>query len=108
DREKMVQAGGMVAMAVRDNGEIKLPQIDAFGVDIVSKDIGIVAGVEQNALAAILDERGKPPVLLHRRGLAERVVKNRDLRRARLCERRQGAGRPAAQGSKSAQQQAQS
>src|SRR5262249_19851105 len=47
----------------------------------------------KNPLTAILDERGKSPILRHRRGLAEGVVKNRDLRGARFRVCRSGADR---------------
>src|SRR5262249_38337796 len=67
-----------------DDCEIQLLQVDTLGLDIVREDLRIIAGIEQDALAAILDQRGKPPIFLHRRGLAEGVVKNRDLPRARL------------------------
>ena len=74
----------MVAMAVRYNGKIELRQIDTLGSDIVCEDLRVVASVEQNTLAAILDKSRKSPVLRHRRGLAKGIVENRDLACARL------------------------
>src|SRR5262249_38713541 len=74
----------MVAVAMGDNCEIQLPQVDALGLDIVRENLRVVAGIKQDPLAAILDKRGKSPILRHRRGLAEGVVKNRDLRGARF------------------------
>src|SRR5205823_7135258 len=37
------------------------------------------AGIEEDSLAAVLDERREAPVLLHLRRLAERVVEDGDL-----------------------------
>src|SRR6516164_9394530 len=54
-----------------DNCEIQLPQVDALGLDIVRENLRVIAGIKQDALATILDERGKSPIFLHRRGLAE-------------------------------------
>jgi hypothetical protein len=75
----MIKPARMVPMAMRDNDEIELLEIDTLGFDIASEDLRIVAGVEQDALAAILDEGRKSPVLRHRRGLAEGIVENCDL-----------------------------
>src|SRR5215831_12774317 len=63
DLQKMIQSAGMIAMAMGDDGEVELREVDALGLHIVCKDFGIVAGVEQNALVAILYEGGKPPIL---------------------------------------------
>ena len=76
-----------------DDCEIQLLQVDTLGLDIMREDLRIIAGIEQDAPAAIFDQRGKPPVFLHRRGLAEGVVKNRDLPRARLSVGRRSANR---------------
>jgi hypothetical protein len=57
-------------------------------LNVVREDLGVVAGIEQDSLAAILNEGGKPPVLLHGRGLAERIVKDGDLGLVRLRMRR--------------------
>jgi hypothetical protein len=83
----------VVAVAMGDDCEIQLFQVDTLGLDIVREDLRIIAGIEQDTLAAILDQCGKSPVFLHRRGLAESVVKNRDLPRARLCVGRRNANR---------------
>ena len=74
----------MVAVTMGHDCEIQLPEVDTLGLHIVSEDVGIVAGVEQNALAAIFDEGEEPPILLHRGGLAEGIVKYGDLGCARL------------------------
>ncbi len=57
---QVVQATGMVAMAMGHDHEIERGQVDTLGLHVVRKDLGVVAGVEQDALAAILDEGGKP------------------------------------------------
>ena len=57
----------MVAMPVRNNGEIELGKVDALGFHVLRKDVGVVTGIKEDALAAIFNQRGKPPVLLHRR-----------------------------------------
>src|SRR5262249_19524127 len=83
DPQQLIQAAGVIAVAVGDNGEVELRQVDTLGRNIVRKDLGIVAGVKQNALAAIGNERGKSPILLHCRGLAKGIVENRNLTGAR-------------------------
>ena len=89
----MVQSARVVAMAMRYNGKIELPQVDTLGFDIVRENLRIVARVEQDALAAILDEGRKSPVLGHRRGLAEGIVEDCDLPCARLSAGFRGANR---------------
>src|SRR5262245_25505297 len=74
DLQEMIQAARMVAVAMGNDSEIQLPWIDPLGRDIMREDFLIVAGIEQDPLAAVLYESGKSPVLLQRRGLAERVV----------------------------------
>src|ERR1700722_11459190 len=93
DLQKVIQPARVVAMAMGDNGKIELPQVDALGLDIVREDLRVVASVEQDTLAAILDESRKSPVLRHRRGLAEGIVEYSDLRCARLCACFRGADR---------------
>ena len=87
DSEQVVQAAGMVTVAMGHDREVELGKVDPFGLHVVCKDLGIVPGVEENAFATIFDERSKSPILLHRRGLAEGIVENGDLRLARLRER---------------------
>ena len=65
-------------MPVRDDRKVELGEVDALGLDIMSEDVGVVAGVKKNLLAAILDIGGEPPILLHGGGLAEGVVEDRD------------------------------
>jgi hypothetical protein len=66
---------------MRHDHEIELPEVDACGFDVLREHIRVVARVEQNAPPADFDERGKAPVLLHGRDLAERVVQDSDLLR---------------------------
>ena len=66
-------------MAMGHDHEVERGQVDTLGLHVVRKDLGVVAGVEQDALAAVLDEGGESPVLLHRRGFAERIVEDGDL-----------------------------
>src|ERR1700722_13652187 len=73
DLQKVIQPARVVAMALGDNSKIELPQVDTLGLDIVRKDLRVVASVEQDTLAAILDETRKSPVLRHRRCLAEGI-----------------------------------
>src|SRR5262249_19045727 len=80
DFQKVIEPARLIAMAMRDDRKVELLQVDTRGFDIVREDLRIIAGVEQNPLAAILDEGRKSPVLCQRRSLAEGVVQNRDLR----------------------------
>src|SRR5262245_44606539 len=76
---------------MRHDGEVQLLQVDTLGLHIVREDVGVVSGIKQDALAAILDERGEPPILPPRRSVAEGIVKDGDLGRARLSIGRRGA-----------------
>jgi hypothetical protein len=69
---------------MRRDCEVQLFQVNTLGRHIVREDIRIIAGIEQDALAAILDQGGEPPILFHRGGLAEGIVKDGDLGCVRL------------------------
>lgn len=69
----------MVAVAVGDNNEIECCEVHTLGLHIVCEDLSVVAGIKKNTLSTVLNERSISPVLLHRRGLAKRIIKNRDL-----------------------------
>src|SRR6202162_5012036 len=77
--QEIIQAASVVAMAMGDHYEVELGEIDALRLDVVRKDLGVVAGIEQDALASVFDQCGKSPVFPHRRGLAEGVVEDGDL-----------------------------
>src|SRR2546430_1510464 len=69
---------------VRDQGD----EMDAFRLRVLREGVAVVASVEQDALAAVLDQRGIAPVLLHAGRLAESVIKDGDLRLRRVGARR--------------------
>ena len=81
-------------MAMGDDREIEFRKVDTLGCDILCENLCIIAGVEQNALVAVLNICGEPPVLFHGGGLAEGIGENRDLRRAWLRMRRWRTGHP--------------
>src|SRR5262249_9404158 len=76
---------------MRYNCEVKLFQVDALGLHIVCEDLRIVAGIEQDALPAVFDQGREAPILPHRGGLTESIVKDGDLGCARLRIRWRGA-----------------
>jgi hypothetical protein len=47
----MIQAAGMVAVAMRHDGKVERGEIDALGLHVVRKDLGVFARVEQDAFA---------------------------------------------------------
>jgi hypothetical protein len=49
----------MVAVAMGDDGEIELGQVDTLGCDIVREDLRIVAGIEQDAQSGSAARPGK-------------------------------------------------
>lgn len=53
-------------------------EIDAEGFAVVLENVGLVAGIEENALAVVFDERGEAPIFGDEFGIAEGVVKNGD------------------------------
>ena len=69
----------MVGVAVRQDDEIEIGEVNALRLDVGGEDVAVVAGVEQDSLAGDLDERGEAPILLHRGVGAEGVVEDRDL-----------------------------
>ena len=66
-------------MAMRQDDEIQVGEINALRLYVRREDVAIIACVEQDALAGDLYERGEAPVLFHRGILAERIVEDRDL-----------------------------
>jgi hypothetical protein len=97
--KRVRHAAHVIAVPMRHDDEVQLRQVDALGLRVLRQDVRVVAGVEQDALAAIFHQRGVAPILLHRRALAKGVVKDGDLRLGRIggCRRRRrGRARRAA------------
>ena len=61
-----------------DDHEVQMGQIDLQSFDVVLKNVFVVAGVEQDALAVVLDQRRKSPITRKRRIISEGVVENSD------------------------------
>jgi hypothetical protein len=78
----------MVAMAMRHHYEVEPGEIDTLSRRVLRQHLGVVAGVEQDALACDLDKHGVAPILLQCRIATEGIVEHRD-----LCLR--GGGVPA-------------
>src|SRR5215470_13785883 len=89
----MAQTRHVIGVAMRQNDEIKVGEINTLCLYVGRKDIAIIAGIEQDSLTRDLDKRGEAPILPHCSVLAERVVKYRDLPCARLCVGRGGVDR---------------
>src|SRR2546426_10668996 len=81
-------AAHVIAVPVRHDNEVELRQIDALRLRVLREGVAVVASVEQDALAAVLDQCGIAPVLLHAGRLAESVIKDGDLRLRRVGARR--------------------
>jgi hypothetical protein len=78
DLEEVGQPAGVVPVPVRDDHRVEAREVDAEGLDVVGEDPRVVAGVEQDSLAVVLDERREPPVL-HQLGRGtEGVIEVRD------------------------------
>ena len=60
DTQQVVQTARIVSVAVRDDDEIERREIDILGAHIVRKDVGVVAGIKEDALSAVLNECRKP------------------------------------------------
>src|SRR6185369_5498456 len=60
--QEIVEPGGMISMTVGDDDEIEPPQVDPQRLDVVGEDVRVVSGVEENAFAAVLNQRGESPV----------------------------------------------
>ena len=48
------------------HNELERCEIDILSAHIVRKDVGVVAGIKEDALSAIFNECRKAPILLHR------------------------------------------
>src|SRR5437667_9378934 len=86
--QEIGHAAHVIAVPVRHDNEIELRQIDALRLRVLREGVAVVASVEQDTLAAVLDQCGIAPVLLHAGRLAESVIKDGDLRLHRVGVRR--------------------
>jgi hypothetical protein len=77
DLQEVAQPVGVVSVAVGDDNEVQPRVVDAQGLDVVREDLGAVPRDEQDAAAAVLDERRIAPVHFKRRGFAEGVDQDR-------------------------------
>lgn len=82
-----MQSVGVVSVAMGDDDEVQSRQVNLQGGAVGGEPGGRVAGVEQDALAAMLDERGEPPIQIQLRFTGERIGDDRD---ASLRLRRRG------------------
>src|SRR5215467_10421346 len=73
----------MIAVAVGHDDEVELRQVDLLSLRILRENVWVVACVEENALAPVLDQCRISPVLSQGRGLTESVVEYGDLRLGR-------------------------
>src|SRR5207248_10721658 len=75
---QMRQAAHVVAVTVRQNDEVEALEVHASRLDVLRKNLGIVAGVEEDASASDFDQRRVAPVFFHRRILSKRVIQHCD------------------------------
>ena len=68
----------MIAVPVGHDHEVEVFEVDPERAHVALEDAAIVAGVEENALSAILHQGRKPPVGLQLRTTAEGVVQDGD------------------------------
>jgi hypothetical protein len=68
----------VIAVAMGDHNGVEAPQIYPELLDVAREYARIVAGIEEDPTAAVLDECREPPVFLQRRRWPEGVVENRD------------------------------
>jgi len=68
----------MSGVTMRDNSKVEFGEVNVEGFDVVLEDFGVVPGVEEDALAVVLDEGGESPVASKSRIGAEGVVENSD------------------------------
>ena len=70
----------MIAVTVGDHSGVETRQIHSESLDVTRKYGRIVARIEEDPTAAVLDQRREAPVFLQRRPRPEGVVQNRDAR----------------------------
>src|ERR1700748_1963874 len=64
---------------MRDDNGVESLQVNTKLPDIVLQDAGVIAGVEEDALATVLDECGISPIFHELRGVAKCVVEHGDV-----------------------------
>jgi hypothetical protein len=55
DLYEVVETARVIAVPMRDHGEVELSEIHALGLYVMGKDLGIVAGVDGSLPEPILD-----------------------------------------------------
>src|SRR5438552_17796576 len=65
-------------MAVGYNNKIQLGEVHAKSLDVVLEGRCVVPGVEEDVLAVMFDEGGKPPVFRDSFIVGKRVIENRN------------------------------
>ncbi len=78
----------MIRVAMGDDDEIQLGEINVERFDVMLKDFDVIAGVKQDALSIVFDERGETPVLCYLRGIGKCVVKDCDAVRGQKRRKR--------------------
>src|SRR5437660_1354179 len=86
--QQIAHAAHVVAVPVGHDDEAEIRQIHSLGLCVLGQDVRVIASVEEDTLAAVFDQGGETPVLLHLRGPAKCIIKNGDLRFRRIARRR--------------------
>src|SRR5215469_17593693 len=63
---------------MRDYYEIQFFEVNAQGLNVSGKNLGIVSGIKEDCLAGMFNQRREAPILLQRAGITESVIQNRD------------------------------
>src|SRR5262249_43003958 len=71
DLQEVIEPTRMVAMPMRDNGKIEVPQVDSHGRSVLCKGTGIIPSIEEKALAIECDQGRKAPLFSQPRRLSE-------------------------------------
>jgi hypothetical protein len=71
----------VIAVSTRDDNGVESLQVNAKLPDIVLQDASVIAGVEEDALAIVLDECGVSPIFHELGGVAGCVVEHGDATR---------------------------
>ena len=82
------QTASVIRVAMGDDDEIELGEINVERLYVTFKDLGVITGIKENSFSVVLDERGETPVPCDLRRIRECVVKNRDAIRGENRRRR--------------------